>query len=97
MPSPTQIAASQFCRLIGVPAAPVIVDVRSPKDFAADPRVIPGARCLDPEAASRCAPEFFGQTVVVYCRDDLAQLDMVMALYDAFYRWCRDAVEETHG
>jgi hypothetical protein len=28
--------------------------------------------------------------------DDLAQLDAGFALYDAFYRWCRDAVEETH-
>jgi rhodanese-related sulfurtransferase len=30
-------------------------------------------------------------------RDDLAQLDAGMALYDAFYRWCRDAVEESHN
>lgn len=29
-------------------------------------------------------------------RDDLEQLDATMALYDALYRWCRDAVEETH-
>ena len=29
-------------------------------------------------------------------RDDLEQLDASMALYDALYRWCRDAVEETH-
>ncbi|HLL27126.1 MAG TPA: sulfurtransferase/chromate resistance protein [Xanthobacteraceae bacterium] len=29
--------------------------------------------------------------------DDLAQLDAGMALYDAFYRWCRDATDETHG
>jgi rhodanese-related sulfurtransferase len=28
--------------------------------------------------------------------DDLAQLAAGMTLYDAFYRWCRDAVEETH-
>jgi rhodanese-related sulfurtransferase len=30
-------------------------------------------------------------------RDDLAQLDAAMGLYDAFFRWCRDAVEETHN
>lgn len=30
-------------------------------------------------------------------RDDLAQLDAGMLLYDAFYRWCRDAVSETHN
>lgn len=29
--------------------------------------------------------------------DDLAQLDAGMVLYDAFYRWCRDATEETHN
>ena len=29
--------------------------------------------------------------------DDLAQLEAGMTLYDAFYRWCRDATEETHN
>ncbi len=29
--------------------------------------------------------------------DDLAQLDAGMSIYDAFYRWCRDATEETHN
>lgn len=29
--------------------------------------------------------------------DDLAQLDAGMILYDAFYRWCRDATDETHN
>jgi rhodanese-related sulfurtransferase len=29
-------------------------------------------------------------------RDDLAQLEAAMGLYDAFYRWCRDASNETH-
>ena len=29
-------------------------------------------------------------------RDDLAQLDAGMGLYDAFYRWARDAREEGH-
>jgi hypothetical protein len=28
--------------------------------------------------------------------DDLEQLEAGMALYDAFYRWCRDATDETH-
>jgi len=30
-------------------------------------------------------------------RDDLQQLDAALLLYDAFYRWCRDATEETHN
>jgi hypothetical protein len=29
-------------------------------------------------------------------RNDLTQLDAAMGLYDAFYRWARDAVSETH-
>jgi hypothetical protein len=30
-------------------------------------------------------------------RDDLEQLEAGLALYDAFYRWCRDAKAETHN
>jgi len=30
-------------------------------------------------------------------QDDLAQLGAGMALYDALYRWCRDATDETHN
>ena len=30
-------------------------------------------------------------------RDDLAQLEAGMTLYDAFYRWSRDATDETHN
>ena len=29
--------------------------------------------------------------------EDLAQLEAGITLYDAFYRWCRDATEETHN
>lgn len=29
--------------------------------------------------------------------DDQAQLDAGLSLYDAFYRWARDATDETHG
>jgi rhodanese-related sulfurtransferase len=29
--------------------------------------------------------------------DDLEQLEAGIGLYDAFYRWCRDATEETHN
>jgi hypothetical protein len=29
--------------------------------------------------------------------DDLKQLEAGLLLYDAFYRWCRDATDETHN
>ena len=32
----------------------------------------------------------------VYC-DDLEQLEAGMLVYDALYRWCRDATDETHN
>jgi rhodanese-related sulfurtransferase len=30
-------------------------------------------------------------------RDDLAQLGAAIPMFDAFYRWCRDGTDETHG
>jgi hypothetical protein len=29
--------------------------------------------------------------------DDLEQLEAGLTVYDAFYRWCRDATDETHN
>ena len=49
---------------------------------------------LAPEAAGLLAASLGYSRVH---RDDLQQLDAAMALYDAFYRWCRDATEETHN
>ena len=43
MPSPTQITVSQLSRLIGLPDAPVIIDVCIDEDFALDERLIPTA------------------------------------------------------
>jgi hypothetical protein len=30
-------------------------------------------------------------------RDDIEQLDAALLLYDASYRWCRDATAESHN
>ena len=43
MPSPTEITVAQLSRLIGLPECPVIVDVCTDDDFAADPNLIPTA------------------------------------------------------
>ncbi len=48
---------------------------------------------LAPEAAGLLAASL-GQSRMF--KDDLQQLQAGMDLYDAFYRWCRDAVEEGH-
>ncbi|MHC2017727.1 chromate resistance protein ChrB domain-containing protein [Methylobacterium sp. CM6247] len=48
---------------------------------------------LAPEAAGLLAASLGLSRIFA---DDLEQLDAGMLLYDAFYRWCRDASDETH-
>ena len=43
MPSHTTISIEKLARLIGTPNCPALIDVRMDEDFAADPRLIPGA------------------------------------------------------
>jgi len=44
MPSPTEITVAQLARLIGLPGAPALVDVRTADEFRFDPQLIPTAR-----------------------------------------------------
>ena len=68
MPSPTEITVAQLSRLIGLPTAPAIVDVRDEDDFAADPRLIPGSRHHDYRNAAAWAERYAGRPVVVSCQ-----------------------------
>jgi len=68
MPSPTEITVSQFSRLIGLPNAPSIIDVRTDKDFAEDPRAIPGACRRDYRSAPQWASDFGARPVIVVCQ-----------------------------
>ena len=49
---------------------------------------------LEPEAAGLLAASLGLSRMYA---SDLEQLDAGMLLYDAFYRWCRDASDETHN
>jgi rhodanese-related sulfurtransferase len=49
---------------------------------------------LSPEAAGLLAASLGLSRMYA---DDLEQLNAGMILYDAFYRWCRDATDETHN
>jgi rhodanese-related sulfurtransferase len=49
---------------------------------------------LEPEAAGLLAASLGLSRMYA---DDLAQLEAGLALYDAFWRWCRDATGETHN
>ena len=185
MPSPTQITVSQLSRLIGLPDAPILIDVCIDEDFALDERLIPTAIRHPFKDIASLVPVLTGQRVVVICQKgkkisqgaaailrthgvktetlaggifawreageplvpagsipnrnhqkqtlwvtrqrpkidriacpwlirrfidrnaqflfvapsevlDLAQLEAGMNLYDAFYRWARDATDEGH-
>ncbi len=71
MPSPTEITVAQLSRIIGLPSAPRLVDVRTDEEFRADPRVIPGAQHRDYRDKSSWADTYVDHPVVVYCRQGL--------------------------
>ena len=54
--------------LVGTPRAPLVVDVRKPDAFAADPRMIAGALRRTPDAVDAWATGLrSGRSVVAYC------------------------------
>ena len=68
MSSYASISSDKLSRLIGTGNAPTIIDVRIDEDFAADPRLIPGAvRRAHPEVQD-WASQLTGQSVVVVCQ-----------------------------
>ncbi|HEV2865165.1 MAG TPA: sulfurtransferase/chromate resistance protein [Allosphingosinicella sp.] len=59
--------------------------------------IVRGADTARPDLAPQCAGLLAASLGLsrMYA-DDHAQLEAGMRLYDAFFRWCRDAVDETH-
>ena len=68
MPSTTLITTSQLSRLIGLPQAPAIVDVRMDEDYRADPRLLPASLRRDHRAIAQWASHYQGKSVVVLCQ-----------------------------
>ncbi|TPK90883.1 sulfurtransferase [Mesorhizobium sp. B2-4-12] len=68
MPSTTAITVSQLSRLVGLPGAPAIVDVRTDEDFDADPRLLPASSRRDFRTVSTWTSDFAGKPVVVVCQ-----------------------------
>jgi rhodanese-related sulfurtransferase len=71
MPSTTEITVSQLSRLVGLPRAPAIVDVRLDEDFAADPRLLPGASRRPYQKVAAWAQDCAGASVIVVCQKGL--------------------------
>ncbi|CDX48982.1 Chromate resistance exported protein [Mesorhizobium plurifarium] len=68
MPSTTAITVPQLARLIGLPDAPCLVDVRTDEDYEADPRLLPASCRRDFRIVSTWAAEFSARKVVVICQ-----------------------------
>ncbi len=68
MTSPTEISGTQLSKLLGLPAAPAIVDVRTADDFAIDPRLVPAALRRPHAEVATWTSEFTGRSVVVVCQ-----------------------------
>src|SRR3546814_12649848 len=62
------IPLDKLVRLVGTPRCPIIIDVRTDEDFAADPRRIPGAMRRQFRTVADWAPEFAGRSAVVVCQ-----------------------------
>jgi rhodanese-related sulfurtransferase len=68
---PFSISPQQLARRVGLPDAPVLVDVRTAEDAAADPRLLPASLRRDHQAVAAWAPDFAGRDVVAICRKGL--------------------------
>ena len=68
MPSPNEITPTQLNRLIGTPAAPLLIDLRIDEDFDDDPRLIPGSFRHAHTDLDALLPLCGSGSVVVYCQ-----------------------------
>jgi rhodanese-related sulfurtransferase len=68
MSSINTISIDKLSRLIGTAHCPALIDVRTEEDFAANPRLIPGAMRRSHADPSDWAPEFAGHSAVVICQ-----------------------------
>jgi rhodanese-related sulfurtransferase len=68
MPSPTEITVAQLSRLIGLPGAPVLVDVRTDDEFKSDPQLIPTARRHPSTGVDAWCRRYAEQPIVMLCQ-----------------------------
>ena len=68
MSSNIQITPAQLSRLVGLPDAPVLLDVRIDEDVAADPRLLPASEHRSHRDVADWAGVYAGRKVVVICQ-----------------------------
>jgi rhodanese-related sulfurtransferase len=100
MPAPDAITVAQLLRLVGTPDAPLILDVRTDDNCAADPRLLPASLKRDHRAIASWAEGITGRSVVIVCDDGRAASQGTAAwlrsvgvraeyLDGGFPAWCR--------
>lgn len=67
MSSVNSLSVEKLSRLVGTPRCPVILDVRVPEDFDADPFLVPGSVRRGYAEVPTLAPTYAGRSVVVVC------------------------------
>ena len=68
---PKTITPQQLARRIGLPDAPVLIDVRTGEDAAADRRLLPASIRRDHREVGAWAPGYRGRSVIVVCQQGL--------------------------
>ncbi|SPH18290.1 hypothetical protein DEA8626_01825 [Defluviimonas aquaemixtae] len=68
MPGFASISAQQLFRLVGTTDCPVLIDIQIEPDFAADPRLIPGAFRHAHDRIETLIPDLVGRRAVVICQ-----------------------------
>ena len=71
MSSFTTISSDKLARLIGTANTPALIDVRTDEDFAADPRLLPGAVRRSHQQVSDWGTAYCGRRAVVVCQRGL--------------------------
>ncbi len=68
MPGPNAISPTQLARLIGLPDAPALIDVRLAEDYAADPHQLPGSIWTPHHLVETLIPTLQTRPAVVICK-----------------------------
>ena len=79
MPAPTEITVAQLSRLVGLPGAPVLADVRTEVEFNSDPRLIPAAQLHPSIGVERWCRRYAGQPIVLLCQSGRTSSQAVAA------------------
>src|SRR5579871_6889846 len=68
MATPNAITTSQLSRLIGTADVPLVLDVRTEQDFAADPRLLPASVRRSHKDVAAWADAYANRNVAIVCQ-----------------------------